>query len=206
MIKEGARLACQAALRNDAAKELAARAIIGTATMRRGTANLYALYLSSADYSQTCQNMLLQLAADEDDEVRQGVARCFAHVKPEEHFEQLRSFVDNILPLPAIEASPRELLEFIKPISDMEHDLALRVTRRIIEALKASPERSFLLHDEDVVSLPLTVYNRSSDPTIKEQAMALFEELLALGSQGAKTALTNWDEHRAFAIQVPVSK
>ena len=68
------------------------------------------------------------------------------------------------------------------------------MTESIFHAIQEGRITSFW--DDSIVVLPLAVYNRSEDETVKNRAMDLFEELLGLDIRGAREALSTWDEYR----------
>ena len=191
--QEGARQATQAALANDGAKELQQRVLAGDAVMRRGAAHTYAAYLRVPKWQNISEKHLRELMYDSDEEVQKQVAFAFTYLRPD-HIDGLRGFVFDFLKSPALARETHYLIEYIKPLSTYEHELALEVTESILRALEE--KRIVDFWDDDLVSLPLAVYNRSLDETTKNRAIALFERLLRIGIRGAKQALNDWDEHR----------
>lgn len=191
--QEGARLATQAALANNGAKDLEQRVLSGDVVMRRGAAHTYAAYLRVPKWQNISEKHLRELMYDTDEEVQKQVAFSFTYLKPE-HMDVLRSFILDFLKSPAVARDTHHLIEFVKPLSIYEHDLALEVTESVLRAIE---ERRIVdFWDDDLVSLPLAVYNRSLDEITKSRAIELFERLLRLGIRGAKEALSEWDEHR----------
>lgn len=191
--QEGARLATQAALKNQEAEELAARARSGDMVSRRGAAHTYAMYLRNQDWQPVCEEHLRTFMYDEDDEVLRNVAFAFTYLKSED-VTALRDFVIAFLQSPALNRETRYVIDFVKPLATDDHELALELTEAVIHAIKNKQIKEFW--DDDLVSLPLTVYNRSRDVQIKNRAIDLFERCLQLRVRGAKKALSDWDEHR----------
>jgi len=191
--QEGGRLACQAALNTNRAIPLQERVMAGDVNMRRGAAQTFAAYLPNPKWQAICEKYLRELMFDPDEEIRKHVASCFASLKPS-HIETLRSFVFAYLESPALGVEPRHLIDYAKSLSIEEHDVALAVTQAVIRAI----EEGHIVHfwDDDIVSLPLAVYNRSNDEATKSRAMMLFETLLRRNIHGAKDALNKWDEYR----------
>ena len=128
---------------------------------------------------ETCQQRLLQLAQDDDEKGIHQVAFVFLYART--RFSSIAVIYFEMLQLPAIEKEPRHLLRFVQTVADVDHDLALDVTQRMIEVFKKVTDRHFYIEYDDTDSLPLTVYNRNFEPEIKEKAMRLFEELLEMG-------------------------
>jgi hypothetical protein len=194
----GARLACLAAFRYPEASKLAERAINGDVAMRRGAAQVYAHNLAHPDYEVICQEHLRQLMHDLDEQVRTHVGECFLHLRAE-HLDRLCSFIEAFLLSPALLAGARSLVHFVnymKSVAAEEHDLALRVTSRILEVAGdevVDIRTSWALLEQDLASLPLTVYMHADDLAIKSRAMETFERLLLLGSRVAQQALADWD-------------
>lgn len=191
--QEGARLATQAALKNQEAEELAARARSGDVIARRGAAHTYAMYLRNPEWQPVCEQHIRAFMYDEDAEVLSQVAFAFTYLKSED-ITSLRDFVVAFIQSPALKRETRYIIDFVKPLATDEHELALGLTRAVLQAIENQDIKEFW--DDDLVSLPLTVYNRSRDAQIKNQAIDLFERSLQLGVRGAKKALGDWDEHR----------
>ncbi len=191
----GARLACLAAFTYPEAEALAEQAVHGDPIMRRGAAQVYARKLERTDLEATCRDRLVLLMHDPDEQVRAHMGECFSYLHPEQ-LDHLRPFVEEFLSSPSLLASAEHLVKFLKPLAADEPDLALRATARILEAtgneivdLRTSAARL----EPDMVQLPLAVYTRTDDQSIKSRAMELFERLLLLGSRTAHQALADWD-------------
>ncbi|MCA9997355.1 MAG: hypothetical protein KDE56_16465, partial [Anaerolineales bacterium] len=193
----GARLACLAAFFHKEANGLAQQARTGTAMMRRGAARVYARNLEEDDLRETCQKYLLQLMNDSDEEVRKQVGWCFRYVRAEQ-LADLRPFITAFLNSPALLLGANHLLEYLNPLAAAEPELALAVTRRILEGTSRDLvdfRRPFAMVERELVRLPLTVYNHTLAAALKEQAMDLFEEMLVRNGRLAHQALADWDRH-----------
>lgn len=194
--QEGARLATQAALSNTQAEAQAARARSGDNYMRRGAAQTYAMYLRNPEWQTIAEQHLRTFMYDKDDEVLREVAFSFSYFKHED-IELLREFTFAFIHSPALSRETRHAIDFVKPMAADEYELALELTRVILQALQEKKIEDFW--DPDLVSLPLAVYNRSRIEQVKDQAINLFELALQLGVRGAKDALNDWDEFRDWS-------
>ncbi|HEV7473042.1 MAG TPA: hypothetical protein VGN90_03270 [Pyrinomonadaceae bacterium] len=195
--QNGAALACLAAFESENASDLAERAILGDAVMRRGGAQVYARNLSEDRARKTCREQLLTLMDDSDGDVRASVGNCFQFLGSE-HLAPLRDFIEAYIASQALATSSRQLVTFLKPIAADEPMLALTVSERILdtESLSnpiANRRGTTLAGEDDLTGLVLTAYTHSSDAATKERAMELFERLLTSGSYTARTALQDWD-------------
>ena len=191
----GASLACLAAFRYPEANELAERAVHGDIAMRRGAARVYARNLEHPNLEAICQERLLQLIHDPDEQVRAHVGWCFEHLRPEQ-LDRLLPFIEEILASPALMNGAEHLVKYLAPLAPDVPDLALMVTERILDVAGSDVtdvRTAASILERDLVRLPLTVYTHASDPAGKYRAMDLFERLLLLGSRSAHRALADWD-------------
>jgi hypothetical protein len=191
----GARLACLAAFQYPETEELAGQVMRGDAAMRRGAAQVYARNLGDRDVGNVCQERLLQLMDDPDDQVRNHVGECFQHLGLE-HLDRLRSFIEQFLYSPALMSGAWHLVEYLAPLAADTPALALMATERILDAAGGEVtdiRTATAMLERDLVRLPLTVYTHSFDPDEKSRAMGLFERMLELGSRAAHQALSDWD-------------
>jgi hypothetical protein len=191
----GARLICLTAFQYEEAKDLEARVMSGDAIMRRGAAEVYAHNLELSDVRVICEKRLRQLMNDPDEQVRSHVGECFEHLGPE-HLDDLRSFIDEFLESPSLLLGAEHLLNYLIPLAVDEHELALKVTAQILDAVGAEVvdvRTSRAIMERDLVRLPLTVYTHTDDPVVQSQAMTMFERLLSMGSREAQQALGDWD-------------
>jgi len=165
------------------------------AAMRQGAAQVYARNLERQDLGAVCQEHLMQLMYDPDEQVRAHVGECFRYLHPE-HLDQLRSFIEEFLASPALMNGAEHLVEYLAPLALDVPDLALVVTECILDAAGSDVtdmRTTWSILERDLVRLPLTVYTHASDPVKKSRAMDLFEHLLLLGSRSAHQALADWD-------------
>ena len=191
----GARLACLAAFRYPEANELAERAMHGDVAMRRGAAQVYARNLENPKLQAVCQERLLRLMHDPDEQVRAHVGECFEHLRPE-HLDRLQPFIEQFLASPALMNGAEHLVKYLAPLAADAPDLALMVTERILNVAGSDVtdvRTAAAILERDLVRLPLTVYTHAFDPVEKSRAMELFERLLLLGSRTAHRALREWD-------------
>jgi hypothetical protein len=191
----GARLACLAAFRYPEAADLAGQAMRADVVMRRGAAQIYARNLEYSNLQATCHKRLRELMHDPDKQVRAHVGECFDYLGPE-HLNTLRSFVEEFLASPSLLDGAEHLIKYLAPLAADEHDLALRVTSRILDAAGADAvdiRTSRAIMERDLVRLPLAVYTHADDPATESDAMGLFERLLLMGSREAQRALSDWD-------------
>ncbi len=204
----GASLICLAAFQYEEAKDLELRVMAGDVVMRRGAARVYARNLKSSDTRALCQKRLQQLMYDPDEQVRSFIGECFKYLGPE-HLDDLRSFIDEFLESPSLLLRTGYLLNYLIPLAADEHELALKVTAQILDAVGdevVDIRTSRAIMERDLVRLPLTVYTHANDPEMKSQAMTLFERMLRIGSREAQRALGDWDGRLYPILAIPSSK
>lgn len=191
----GARLTCLAAFKFAKAKEMERQLVHGDVAMRRGAAQVYARNLEKRDVESICQNRLLQLMHDPDEQVRIYVGESFQYLRSE-HSHRLRVFIEEFLASPSLLDGAWHLLNYFKKVAVYEHELTLKAVVVILNAIGdeiVDIRTSSALLEQDLVHLPLNVYSHADDPAIKSRAMDLFERLLLMGSRAARQALEDWD-------------
>jgi hypothetical protein len=191
----GGRLVCLAAFQYPEATSLAEQALQGDEWLRRGAAQVYAHNLGQQDVEVTCQERLLQLMHDQDEEVRKYVGECFRQLHPEQ-VHRVRVFIEAFLASPALPLGARHLIDYLKPLAIDEQELALQATERLIDTLGhqiIDMQTSAALLEDDLAWLPLTVYTHADNDQMRARAMNTFEQFLLLGSWTAQEALTQWD-------------
>ena len=191
----GARIACLAAFQYHEAETLAKRVMNGDEAMRRGAAQVYARNLDKPELESICQEQLLLLMNDTDDQVRGYVGDCFIHLQSEQ-LDRLRTFIEEFIISPALLDGAEHLIKYLQSLAVDEHQLALKITERILdiggkEIVDIRTSRA--IFEQDLVSLPLAVYTHSQDEKMKSKAIDLFERMLELGSRSAHQALADWD-------------
>ena len=191
----GARLACLAAFRYEDAVEMERRTMGDDPAMRRGAAQVHAANLGRSDTRQVCQERLLILMHDTDEQVRAQVGECFRHVQPES-LQDLRAFIETFLDSPAAVAGAEHLIAFIASVAFDEPELALHVTKRILDRTGAQVvdiRTSWAILERDLARIPLAVHTHTTKPSLKSQSMDLFERFLLMGSREANRVLEDWD-------------
>ena len=133
--------------------------------------------------------------ANPDEEVRTHVGEAFRHLQPE-HFDELRSFVEQFVVSPALPNGANHLIKYLQKVSIDEHEAVLTAVARILDVTGdqiLDSRTSLSVYEDDLVRLPLAVYTHATDPGVKSRAMDLFERMLLMGSREAHKALSDWD-------------
>jgi hypothetical protein len=191
----GARLACLAAFTFSEAHDLADQVMHGDAIHRRGAAQVYARNLCDESVEAVCQEHLLKLVNDQDEQVRKYVGQCFQRLDPS-NFENVRAFVEQFLSSNSFHSNTTKIVPYLRGLALMEYDLTLRATSMVIDIVGTALtdiQRSTAMVERELAHIPLTVYNHAANPAIQSRALDVFEELLAMGSWTAREALTHWD-------------
>jgi hypothetical protein len=191
----GSRLACLADFHYPEAEDLVQNVMSGDEAMRRGAAQVYARNLDKLELESRCQEQLLILMNDPDDQVRSHVGDCFIHMQPEQ-LDSMRPFIDEFINSSALLDGAGHLIKYLHSLAGDEHDLALITTERILdiagkEIVDIRTSRAIL--EQDLVRLPIAVYTHALEDETKSIAMDLFERLLLLGSRSAHMVLAEWD-------------
>lgn len=191
----GAILACLAAFKYPEAEDLARRALEGDAALRHGAAEVYARNLREHGVESICEERVLVLMNDTDQNVRSAVGECFEYLEPDD-LEGLRSFIEAFLQSPALMDGTLHFINYLKKITWDDPSLVLRAVSRLLDVSGnqiLDIRTIHAMHEGDLAQLVLAVYNQVGDNEIKSRAMDLFERLLLMGSGAAQRALAQWD-------------
>jgi hypothetical protein len=176
------------------AEPLAEQAMQGDAAMRRGAAKVYARNLHHDEIQPVCQDQLLRLLHDPDEQVRQTIGQCFFDL-PDDHLENLRPFIAAFMQSPALHQSFRPFMSFLKRIGHEEYQLVLDGVTALLAAATAEdmpPHTVAFLHN--IAYLPLIAYDApNADDRLKTRAMDIFEQVLMLNGTEARQVLKEWD-------------
>ena len=111
--RSGARLAGVAALHHESAAILVDEAISGTASQRRGIAEVAASNIAFSEWRAWCEVRLLQLFNDADAEVRREAASCFRQLE-DEPLEEYADLITAFCESAAYEADSFSILHVLE--------------------------------------------------------------------------------------------
>ncbi|GAA5528097.1 hypothetical protein [Herpetosiphon gulosus] len=191
----GAKIVCLAALSNPAARDLAQRSLAGDVVLRQGAAQVYARNITHPAYFAVCLEQLLRLIDDPAAEVRKAASECFEQLDLE-HLEPTRNLIEALLQAPTLVDGVASLIKYLKLIALEDVDLALEATKTIVMRLETDQPSDGFHHSRmqtELISIPLNIYLHADNPTIKAQAMDLFEQFITSQPGNAQQILADWD-------------
>lgn len=191
----GAKIVCLASLSNPAARDLAQRSLTGDVVLRQGAAQVYAYNINHPAYFAVCLEQLMYLIDDPAAEVRKAASECFEQLELE-HLDPTRNLIEALLQAPTLVDGVASLIKYLKLIAIEDVDLALAATKTIVMRLETDqPNNDFQYSrmQAELISIPLNIYLHADNPTIKAQAMDLFEHFITSQPGNATQILADWD-------------
>ena len=191
----GARQICLASLSIEDALPLARRCVSGSASVRKGAAEIYARNIKVSACRAECEGMLGILFSDDDRDVRDAASRCFIGFEGRE-LRAYTNLVKTYIQSPAFEPGYNPL---INALSDTTANMP-------IETLSAC-ERWFDLagtsasdvstraaaYSSTVISLIIREYSKATDDEVKSRYLDLIDNAILLGAHGVGSVEAEFD-------------
>ena len=181
-VKIGARQACLASLYVDGAKPLADRCLSGTETQRMGAAEVFAANIRAC--RPLCENKLIRLFNDPDDEVRVEAAKCFSVFEGDE-LGEYTGLIEAFVKSTAFDITRSNLIDALETTTSKLPDITCHVCERYIDATDSN--HSYDRHeysDIEVSQLVLRVYSQSKDEKLKARCLDLIDRIMQIEYYG----------------------
>ncbi|MCC0175893.1 ATP-binding protein [Waterburya agarophytonicola K14] len=193
-VKAGARQSCIAALGNEQAQSLVDYCLSsGTTAHRKALAQVFASNFKSADFRQYCEDGLIKLFQDSDEEVRSQAARCFYELKENElenHTNLLKAFVNS----PSFASDSEDLIYALEKTTAKLPKETYLVCDRFVKNLQAQqPEQKSYIRDGDRISQLLIRLYTQSKRQMRAQCLDLIDRLCEMNVYGLDRALLEYE-------------
>jgi hypothetical protein len=197
--EQGAQLACIASISNGAMEslealqighDLAEQAIKGGIPWRRGAARVYADNITRAS-SKICEERIISLLEDSDEQVQNYIGHIFYSLHAE-HVFVLRSFIEAY----AHSGRSREhkFAEYLWEHGMLDPVWSLGIVRTFLSKSYQLNHRFWLPGAEELVRLVIRIYTHpTSDKSLQEESMNVFDLLMEKYEGDAQKVLTEWD-------------
>jgi len=193
--KIGGRLACLAALGDDAARRLADRCMTGDAQLRFGAAQVYAANVGRPGLRDACRTQLIRLFNDAEEEVRAEATRCFWDLEGnqlEGCADLIRAFCRSI----AFNEHGDDLLQSLKKTTAHTPSMVVGVAKRVLSLLHLSDAEGHVGGTVDtsvVIEIVLRAYAQSDDSRFRSRCLDIVDELAYLQAYGLRDSLAALD-------------
>ncbi len=191
----GARQACLAALDLPEAAAIADLCLSGSESQRVGAAQVMAANIKVATCRSYCEDALVSMFSDPNEEVRSEAANCFRRFEGDD----LGGYEHLIVQFVLSDAFPKNrfpLLIALERTTAKLPEVTLSACERFIEVagLAAGDISTREAGDADtVIKLTLRTYQQSSDHSIRARSLDLIDKLMEIGAYGIHGALEEID-------------
>lgn len=197
--KQGAELACIASLSDNSSKsegiakvtlELVEQTIIGTVSQRQGAARIFSHNLTG-NASEICEEKLLVLLDNDDDQIQRSIEGAFSLMKSE-HFYSLKSFIEAY-------AKKTRIIgvffsEFMLEHGRLDSVWTLNIVNELLDNELWEENRMRSIGVDNLIRLVLKIYNSPmTTANTQKIAMDLFDKLIQQFSRQTYKILNEWD-------------
>ena len=191
----GARQACLAALDLPGAAAIGNLCLSGSEAQRIGAAEVMATNVNIATCRSYCEDALIKLFDDPNENVRAEAARCFLRFEGMQIGEYVR-LVTEFISSNAFQRNYYPLLRALEQTTTKLPEVMLLACERFIDVagLAAADVSTREAGDAStVIKLTLRAYQQSSDEAIRARSLDLIDKLMEHGAYGINDALEEFE-------------
>jgi len=192
--RAGAAQAALAALGRPASEELLDRCLAGGVEMRLGAARVLAFNVSNARFRGLCEERLVALFDDPDEEVRKEATKAIRHLRKgglAEVTELARSFLGSR----AFAEDPEAIVFAIDGDEEPPVGLSMDAVEAVLERLSApeDPRTRDALIAAEVNEVLMKLYTDARSESLKNRALDVLDRAIEANSYGANRELGKYD-------------
>lgn len=186
-VRIAARQVCLASLYVEEAKPLANRCMSGTETQRLSSAEVFALNLR--EFRPLCEDKLIQLFDDPDDEVRVEASNCFNRFEGNELGEYV-GLIETFVESSAFDTTRSSLINALEKTTAKVPDITCQVCERYLDAPSSHRElERHALSDIRVSQLILRIYRQTNEKALRTRCLNLIDRIMQIESYGLDRGL-----------------
>ena len=191
----GARQACLAALHIPEAAGLARICLSGSEAQKIGAAQVMAANVGTATYRSFCEEALIGLFNDVNDDVRSEAAQCFSRFEGTQ-IEEYEHLIAQFVSSDAFQQNYVHLMMALEETTAKLPEVTLSACERFIDF--AGPASSDIgtgtaFSADSVTKLTLRIYQQSTEDTIRVRSLNLIDKLMEHSAYGIEKALENFE-------------
>ena len=191
----GARQACLAALDLPEAADLAELCLSGSEAQRTGAAEVMAANVKTAAFRSFCEDALIKLFNDCNNDVRSEAAQCFSRFKGTQ-LEEYEQLIAQFVSSDAFQQNYVHLIMALEETTAKLPEVTLTACERFIDF--AGPASSDIgtgtaFSADSVTKLTLRIYQQSTDDTIRARCLNLIDKLMENSAYGIDETLENFE-------------
>ena len=190
VVRTGARQACLIALTREEARPFAERCISGTKEQRFGASQIFSANLLSAQFRSYCENTLIRLFNDQNEDVRTEAATCFQGFK-EKQFGDHISLAEAFIQSEAFKTKPRFFIEALKETTAKLPAITCNVCEHFVHVMESVPpdKRPDSLVTDTISQLLFRLYSQNNDEEMRARCLAMIDRMLYLNWYGVHNVL-----------------
>ena len=188
----GARQACLAALDLPEAAAIAEVCLSGSEAQKIGAAQVMAANIPTATYRSFCEDALITLFDDNNENVRAAAANCFVRFKG----SQLEEYVHLITQFVSSDAFQQNCYPLLMALEETTAKLpaaTLSACERFVDITGLATSNIHVRGADTVVKLNLRTYQQSLDDTIRARCLDLVDKLMEHDTYGINRALEEFE-------------
>ncbi|MEA5471422.1 hypothetical protein [Spirulina sp. 06S082] len=186
----GSRQICLAALHEEAARNLANECLHHTSIHRKAVAKISVANLRSPDYCQSCEDFLVQLVNDPDEEVCIEVARCF-HLFEGKELENYTNLIETFVRSKAFEIDSKSLFRALQKTTAELPDITYEVCAHYVQNILKSTEKNLGISGDNVSQLLIRTYSQKK--ALQSQCLDLIDSLAEISAYGLEKNLASYE-------------
>ncbi|MBK8293673.1 MAG: hypothetical protein IPK93_02440 [Solirubrobacterales bacterium] len=184
-----------ASLDEEAATELASRAIAGNQSQRLGAAQVFAANLTTARFTKYCENGLINFFDDDSAEVREAASKA-VHRLDGDDLETVEELASSFLESAAFQENQEALILAIDRTTASVPELTVSACRKVLSGLpegfgKGRPGSNFSVHR--ISKVIFRAYADSPSDVVRNEALDLIDKSLEMNLYGTEAALVGFD-------------
>jgi hypothetical protein len=190
----GAAQAALAALEHTEAAPLLESCLAGEADLRLGVARVLGANVANARYRGLCEEALVELFDDPDEEVRKEASKAIRHLR-QGGLGELEELGRRYLRSAAFRDDPEAIIFAIDGEEMPPGELAMEAVEAVLELLRTPADmrtRDALVAGE-INGLLMKIYTDARGAALKNRALDLFDTALAADTYGAYRELAKFD-------------
>ncbi|MBD2694937.1 ATP-binding protein [Anabaena catenula] len=194
VVKAGARQACLSSLIIEEAHSFVDRCLSGTKIHRIAAAEIFVANLKISHHRQFCENSLIQLFNDNDEQVRKEAAKCFFRFEGEElgaYFTLIEAFVNSR----AFETDCNHLIDALKETTAKLPETVYQVCEKFVNSIGLAADihtRNFG-NVSEISELLIRLYSQNKDKSLRSRCLDLIDILLEVEAYEITQALQEFE-------------
>jgi hypothetical protein len=174
----GSRQACLCFLVQEEAKSLAEHCLSGANEQRKAMAKIFSFNLRTGYQRVFCEQSLIRLFNDFEQEVRSEAASCFAHFEASELGDHV-DLVDRFIESYAFGDSQYQLLRALEKTTAKLPQVIIQVCERLLD--NETSNMKYGINMSIMSQLLLRVYSQDADPSFQSQCLDIVDRMTQMG-------------------------